>query len=58
VFGIGEEELAVDVDLSDAKHRNVATAYRDVRFLDTFFTRIRRNEYLIATAVPSGSGRT
>ena len=32
--------------LSDAKHRNVATAYRDVRFLDTFFTRIRRNEYL------------
>lgn len=32
--------------LSDAKHRNVATAYRDVRFLDTFFTRIRRNEDL------------
>lgn len=32
--------------LSDAKHRNVATAYRDVRFLDTFFTRIRRNEHL------------
>lgn len=29
--------------LSDAKHRNVATAYRDVRFLDLFFTRIRRN---------------
>jgi hypothetical protein len=35
--------------LSDAKHRNVATAYRDVRFLDTFFTRIRRNDHLIAT---------
>ncbi|GAA5980643.1 hypothetical protein JCM10908_001719 [Rhodotorula pacifica] len=30
--------------LSEAKHRNVATAYRDPRFLDTFFTRMRRND--------------
>ncbi|POY71382.1 hypothetical protein BMF94_5694 [Rhodotorula taiwanensis] len=30
--------------LSAAKHRNVATAYRDVRFLDTFYMRMRRND--------------
>ncbi|BGP52900.1 hypothetical protein JCM8202v2_000457 [Rhodotorula sphaerocarpa] len=32
--------------LSTAKHRNVATAYRDPRFLDTFFARLRRNATL------------
>ncbi|GAA5876313.1 hypothetical protein JCM3774_003720 [Rhodotorula dairenensis] len=36
--------------LSDAKHRNVATAYRDVRFLDVFFARIRRNQPLATSA--------
>ncbi|GAA5926326.1 hypothetical protein JCM3775_000986 [Rhodotorula graminis] len=30
--------------LSDSKHRNVATAFRDARFLDTFWTRLRRND--------------
>ncbi|GAA6047196.1 hypothetical protein JCM3770_006946 [Rhodotorula araucariae] len=30
--------------LSDSKHRNVATAFRDPRFLDVFFTRLRRND--------------
>ncbi|BGP36692.1 hypothetical protein JCM10450v2_000582 [Rhodotorula kratochvilovae] len=30
--------------LSDSKHRNVATAFHDPRFLDVFFTRLRRND--------------
>ncbi|GAA5914225.1 hypothetical protein JCM8208_001525 [Rhodotorula glutinis] len=30
--------------LSDSKHRNVATAFRDPRFLDVFFARLRRND--------------
>ncbi|GAA5995053.1 uncharacterized protein JCM10292_004508 [Rhodotorula paludigena] len=30
--------------LSSAKHRNVATAFRDARFLDVFVARLRRND--------------
>lgn len=30
--------------LSSSKHRNVATAFRDARFLDTFFARLKRND--------------
>lgn len=33
-----------DLYLSSSPHQTVATAYRDPRFLTTFFTRLRRNE--------------